>query len=174
MRKTHLVILISIMLLLVAGQVSANMTIPNAFSGGTPAVAAEVNENFATIEEAMPGLEFSTGGFFGLASLKSTVDSLQITAPTSGYIVVSAFGNVTCNNAASSSTLTLENETEAQETNLWTNTVETTSWHRYYITHVFTVGAGTDTINLNGYCSGLATGSINVSSFYAIFIPNRY
>jgi hypothetical protein len=169
----------TLLVLLACPQAWAQLTIPNTFTPGTPAVADEVNENFEAVATAVnggPGVEFVNNvGNVTITNVDSLVTSIDVAAPAAGYLVVDAAGSAACSNATSltirlhnattlvSSPMTFENRPAAIQ-----------GLTMYYASHyVFAVDAGSNVIQLTGSCS-IGTGAMNANSLSAVFVPTRY
>ncbi len=81
------------------GQSYAAVTIPNTFSAGTPAVAAQVNDNFTAVGNQMPAVKQvpATDWITGVSTTSANLQSITITPPGSGFVIVTASGTVTYN-----------------------------------------------------------------------------
>jgi hypothetical protein len=173
MKKLVLTLCIGLLTIFSASIVQANMTIPNTFTSGTPAHADSVNDNFTAIEIAMPGIEFIDTPIHTAVGFPSAVaSSIQVTAPTDGFLFVHAWGNGNCSTMSENFMLQLENETTGVITGTAVNHRNTNHYQHFSISHVFVVGPGTDKINLLARCD--TSGLIGVNTLTAIFLPNRY
>lgn len=103
----------------------------------------------------------------------SVLDSLTINAPTSGYLIVNATGNVTIDTGASYLVLQLQNTTTGAISGSYYQDQTAGDWIYYGLSYVFQVSSGNNVINLTGHVNS-ATGMINIRSFYAIFLANNY
>jgi hypothetical protein len=73
----------------VQGALAQTVTIPNAFTAGTPAKAEQVNANFSAVANAV------NSGAQNIAALQTTVTTIQSTP--AGAVVVSVAGvNIVC------------------------------------------------------------------------------
>ena len=150
------------------------------FSAGDTLSAADMNSRFNTIRSAvndndtrMPGIEFIDANIAtALTGTLAAVASITVTAPAAGFLYVNAFGNISCD-TANSNRVVLRNNTDSVETLLFVDSKDANVFHRYSISHVFPVGAGTDEIQVRSRCTGGTAGTINVESLSAIFIPRR-
>ena len=159
---------------------SGNLTIPNTFTAGNPAVAADVNANFAATETAVnskqdlataAGVEFVGFTSFSIPANGGTAATIAVTAPAAGFLIVTAYGNANCA-VAGNFTAQLQNATTSTTTVSTFDTRATTAFQYYSVHTVFTVTAGVQTLNVLASC-GVNTGFINVNTFSAIFIANR-
>ena len=75
------------------GQSYAAVTIPNTFSAGTPAVAAQVNDNFTAVGNQMPAVKQAPAYDWVLMTAASgNLESITITPPGNGFVIVTATG----------------------------------------------------------------------------------
>lgn len=78
---------LSLMMFCVGGVWAAELTIPNVFVGGTPAVADDVNDNFDAVESAVQSIESSYTSFghlnYGSVSVTTTWTALSTGGPHS-------------------------------------------------------------------------------------------
>ena len=75
------------------GQSYAAVTIPNTFSAGTPAVAAQVNDNFTAVGNQMPAVKQAPAyNWVMMTAVSGNLESITITPPGSGFVIVTATG----------------------------------------------------------------------------------
>jgi len=142
--------------------------VPFTFATGTPALASEVNANFA----AVAGVEFIGNAFGAITATDTVVRTIDVTVPTAGFLIVTGFGNSTCT-AVTSFVAYLQNATTGVSSPTFIDARAAANF-QYYSTHfVFSVAAGIHTLNLRSFCTGGGTGSIN-GAMHAIFMANRY
>ncbi|MBI5043168.1 MAG: hypothetical protein HZC10_04930 [Nitrospirae bacterium] len=71
----------------------AAVTVPNTFSSGTTISSSQVNANFTALGNAMPAVKTaSLGASATLTGSYSNVGSLTVTAPTAGFVQLTATG----------------------------------------------------------------------------------
>jgi hypothetical protein len=169
---------------------SAEVTIPNTFTSGTKAVAAEVNENFDAVAEAIS--QNQTGAGITLDPLHSRIGqsyvsvvpvaSVTITVPSAGYVIVTHSGSAVTFSEPNTINLGVGDTELAMDTSVSAGSLDDTSTRRhqytYSVSNMYLVpSAGTYTYY------GLAqknlifnAGSVNVSpqSLIALFVPNQY
>jgi hypothetical protein len=169
----------SLLVVLVCPQAWGQLTIPNTFTPGTPAVAAEMNENFQAVATAVnsgAGVEFVNNvGNMAITNIDTLVASIDVAAPVAGYLIVNASGSAVCSNATSL-TIRLHNATTAvsSPSTFENRPVAIQGLTMYYSTHyVFDVSAGSNVIQLTGSCI-IGTGAMNANSLSALFVPTRY
>lgn len=169
----------TLLVLLVCPQASAQLTIPNTFTPGTPAVADEVNENFEAVATAVnsgAGVEFVNDvGNVTITNIDTLVASIDVAAPATGYLIVDAAGSAACSNATSL-TIRLHNATSiaSSPATFENRPAAIQGLTMYYATHyVFAVSGGSNVIQLTGSCS-IGTGTMNANSLSAVFVPTRY
>lgn len=132
-------------------------------------IKTAVNDN----DTRMPGIEFNdTLVTQVLTGTTVAAATLNVTAPTSGFLYVNAFGNISCD-VANSSRVVLRNDTDAVEGAFFVHSHNANEFHRYSVSAVYPVTAGTKVIQALSRCTGGTAGSVNVESFSAIFIPRR-
>jgi hypothetical protein len=150
------------------------------FNAGDTVSAAAMNSRFNTIRDAvndndtrMPGIELIDSPVaVSLTGTAAAVATINVTAPAAGFLYVNAFGNISCD-TANSSRVVLRNDTDNVEGPFYVHSHNANEFHRYSISHVFPVGAGTDAIQLLSRCTGGTAGTINVETLTAIYIPRR-
>ena len=132
-------------------------------------IKTAVNDN----DTRMPGIEFNNANVFAsLTGTSAAIVTLNVTAPTSGFLYVNAFGNISCD-VANGSRVVLRNNTDSVEGTYFVHSHNANEYHRYSVSAVFPVTAGTKAIQALSRCTGGTAGGINVESFSAIFIPRR-
>lgn len=166
------------LLVFACSQAWAQLTIPNTFTANTPAVAAQVNANFAAVAAAVnsgAGVEFvNEGSLTAIGTSDTTVATISVAAPTAGFLIATSMGSATCTNAASLF-VRLHNITTAVSTSVILGENRPTAGQvgYYSINYVFAANAGTNTVTLTGNCTGVG-GSMTALTLNAIFVPNRY
>ena len=70
----------------------AAVTVPNTFSSGTTISSTEVNNNFTALGNAMPAGKTAEATSLALGGTYSNIITLPITAPTAGYVFLTANG----------------------------------------------------------------------------------
>ena len=184
MTKVLKACLCSLMALVALPAWGVDLTIPNTFTAGTPAVAAEVNANFTATATAVnskqdkvsaAGVEFvNDGTITAIGTSDTTVATITVDAPVAGFLVANSMGSATCTNAASL-TVRLHNTNPAVSTSaiLGENRPTAGQVAYYSISYVFAANQGANTVTVTGNCTG-AGGSMTVLTLNAIFVPNRY
>jgi len=164
--------------------VGAGFGDPNTFVADTPAVAADVNANFAATAAAVnskqdrasgAGVEFvNDGTLTGIAVNDTPVATINVDVPAAGFLIANSMGTATCTNAASLF-VRLHNLTTAVSTSaiLGENRPVAGQIGYYSINYVFAVVAGLNTLTVTGSCT-IAGGSMTALTLNAIFVPNRY
>jgi len=99
---SFLVIASAALLLILPATGRADVAVPNTFTSGTTISSSQVNANFSTLANAMPGAKISTGTF--LTSITGTVSnnatsimSISVTPPVSGNVIVIGSGAIVIN-----------------------------------------------------------------------------
>jgi len=98
---------LAVFLVIGGGARAGQLTIPNSFTSGTAASAADVNANFTAVETAvndndtrltgMPGIEYrydSSGTSLTAAYSNAGAQSITVSAPAAGYIHVQLSGTM--------------------------------------------------------------------------------
>lgn len=139
------------------GMSYAAVTIPNSFTDGTPAVAAQVNANFSALANAMPAVKsVNTPHLAAVASTTGeNIASITVTAPVDGQIVLDASGDIGINQTVAANNFVYTYlTTTSGGTSTTTKSffaLDTTggaanrSWGNLHLTGVFPVTAGTPT-----------------------------
>lgn len=166
----------------------AAVTIPNSFTDGTPAVAAQVNANFSALANAMPAVK--TVNTPHAAAVTSTtgenIASITVTAPVDGQIVLDASGDIGINQTVVANNYVytyLATTTGGTSTTKSFFVLDTTggapnrSWGNLHLTGVFPVTAGTPTtfyLTANRDSSGLNAIFVGygMARLTATFIPS--
>lgn len=67
--------------------------IPNTFTAGTPASAADVNANFSAVEASIPGINVSDDQTYSpVSATAGTVAQITVTPPANGYVLLQYSG----------------------------------------------------------------------------------
>ena len=145
---------------------------------GTAHLVIDVMGYYYDVDDA-PGIEFQNDGSGGasLSNVLQTRGSLNVTAPASGFVYVVATGDIDCaptafaevglRNVTTGTTLNDVDLEPPQGTPVGGVGVG------FAVSGVFSVGAGTDTIELRARCSS-GTGTIEVVGFSAMYFGRRY
>jgi hypothetical protein len=186
MKRVYFAAFLFLAIVFIASGVQANMTIPNSFTSGTPAIAAEVNDNFDAVATAMPGVAQQTFNGFALFSsaVLETVISRAITAPTAGYVLAMASGMLYTNHIngtdsegylgiSLNSTTTMGNTMDsyiripsATATGFW--------YMPFSVQGVFTVTQGTNTFRILGRNTAANAVGWWDPKLSLLFVPNTY
>jgi hypothetical protein len=168
----------TVLLVSACPQAWAQLIIPNTFTAGTPAVAVQVNQNFTAVATAVnsgAGVEFANdGSLTAIGIVDTTVATIDVTVPATGFLIANSMGSATCTNPASFF-VRLHNTTTAISTSaiLGENRPTGGQIGYYSITYVFAVNAGVNTLNVTGSCTA-GGGSMTALTLNAIFVPTRY
>lgn len=175
----------------------AAVTIPNSFSDGDVISASEMNANFAAVKAAVDANESAVAslqtaqpgaaqvlGSTGSTSVDTTMGSvlsLDVTAPATGYAVVTAAGEVAL--AHTSGTTTYINQIGIGPTATSLPTIDQvdiqmpsaaasgTYYQSFSVTRVFPVSAGTTTFYLDAVKGAGGTIYLNNMRMTAIYLP---
>ena len=165
----------------------ADVTLPNSFTAGLPAVASQVNANFTAVANQMPAVKtVEIGGGAAIPSTTSQMMQITVTTPAAGSVIVYASGSIYLN-VASASAQTIR--TKVSQTSADTTETPGIQFVRspsitatgaahlfpFSIVKVFPASAGAHTYYLNmWHQSGSATGaaSIDDTTLTAVFVPN--
>ncbi len=179
--------LLTIVFLGIAVIAYAAVNIPNTFAPNTTISASQVNANFTAVANQMPGVEYSyDGSYISVPGSDTVILSVDVTAPTDGYIAVSFSGiakfnhtngardsiratlSTTCPGAVEGSTVGFRYSSipSAAPTGDYYNTIATNN--------VFAVSAGATTICLIAETFDALTVEIGYPVLQAIFVPNRF
>jgi len=108
-----------------------------------------------------------------LTGTDTVFQTLDITAPASGYLIVHAEGNRNCGTTTSSFFMSLVNTTTGDSSAARSMEANVGIWSGYNTSFVFAVSAGSNVINFHAYCSGAtASGLIWITTMYGMFVPN--
>jgi hypothetical protein len=144
--------------------------VPHTFAPNTPALASEVNTNFG----AVAGGEFINSFNADITNVETTVRTIDVTVPTAGFLIATAYGNSQCDQAGIF-IVRIQNATTGAISNSTFDNRPVVNYYYYSVHFVFSVAAGVNTLNVRAYCSaGATTGNMNINTFYAIFMANRY
>jgi hypothetical protein len=158
--------------------IAQNVTVPNTFSAGTIAKAAEVNADFDALVKAFPGVSYKVinGTSPAVTSSYSTVNSITINAPRAGYALVRFIGSISLNASeqpliavSSSSSASSGGEASVfKSTDAWVTSISTEN--------VFAVGAaGSATYYLLAKSLGSGFTITNIQGMLTVeFFPNTY
>ena len=176
---------------------SAAVTIPNNFADGDIISAAQMNANFAAVkaavdtnESAVAGLQTAQPGAAqvlgttlttAVGTTLSSVLSLDVVAPATGYAVVTAAGEVQLSHTSGTATYIDELGIGPSATSLPTidqvdilmpSTAATGSYYQAFsVTRVFAVSAGTTTFYLDAVKGPGGSISLNNMRMTAIYLP---
>ena len=133
-----------------------------------------------------PGVEYSNASSRNIATIstnpssKTNLTSFTLSAPTSGYVIVNAFGWVDPETAHHWVRPCISNISGGSHCSSWAPIIESNTTgnyeneKRYALTNVYTVSPGSTTYYLKANRSSSATGTIAWEDFYGIFVPTRY
>jgi len=119
------------------------------------------------------GVEFVNNASTTLGNSAATVSTIAVTAPATGFLIATAYGNANCSAGGTFLVVTLQNATTAINSPSTFDDRAGTEFRYYSVHYVFSVNPGVNTLNVRANC-GTGTGFINVNTFSAIFVPNRY
>ena len=119
------------------------------------------------------GVEFANNVSVSLGSTAAAVSTIAVTAPAAGFLIATAYGNASCGAGGTFLVVTLQNATTSVNSPSTFDSRATSEFRYYSVHYVFSVNAGVNTLNVMASC-GSGTGFINVNTFNAIFVPNRY
>lgn len=161
-----------------AAYADSNVTVPNTFSSGTTAKAAEVNADFDALVKAVPGVKVVDASLSS-ASLTTTwtnVGQIAIAAPRAGYVIVKSNGyiNLSANQYAQVAVSDSSTALGTGSHYLQIGATGTYAQIPYNVEYVFTVSAGSATYYL--VCRGTSSFTLESISgvIVAEFIPNSY
>ncbi len=166
----------------------AAVNIPNTFAPNTTISASQVNANFTAVANQMPGVEYSSNESYISVTTDSVVLSVDVTAPTEGYIVASFTGtskfdhtNGTTQNLRMNLSTTCPTTVGANPGGFRYSAIPSEApTGGYYSTigtnYVFQVAAGTTTVCLVAESTSGALNSVEIGYpvLQAIFVPNRF
>ena len=137
----------------------------------------DTNTNYEGVDFASSSSDISVG------STASTVISVAVTAPTSGFVIVNFSSTVRVNHVSGTqdnvrlwlaTSLTANTFDESWRFfRVFTSEANDTYWSSLHSQNVFPVNAGTTTFYARGDSSS-NTGIFRNTSMNAIFVPNRY
>lgn len=93
---SFLVIASAALLLILPATGRADVAVPNTFTSGTTISSSQVNANFSTLANAMPGVKKTVAqGIHVITSTTGALVSLAVTPPTDGQVIVIGTGTIT-------------------------------------------------------------------------------
>lgn len=160
-----------------ASGLTAEVSIPNTFTAGDTASAAQVNENFTALKNAMGGIEWenisqTNVNFHDV----TTIATVTLVAPTDGYVVVHFDGQAI---PASGDRLVLAaSDDESWHVNDGAISIFGDGHsHSFSHTRIYPVSAGSHDFHAVGQVY-VDTAGNDIASVYATltatFYPNRY
>lgn len=169
---------IGLMVGMVSG-LTAEVNVPNTFTAGESASAAQVNENFTTLKD---GVNANTARLSGIKHIEpakltltgdpQSLESITVNVPTDGYIHLTATGNIHINNKTNATAaliyIWITDEADGgtsgllMDSQLYLQPSHTgLSYHKYMLQRVFPVSQGENTF----YVRSLKVGtSLNAST----------
>ena len=97
-RYSNVMMMLSAALLLILPAIGrADVTVPNTFTSGTSISSSQVNANFSTLANAMPGAKKTVAqGYIAISSTTgASLVSLAVTPPADGQVIVIGTGTIT-------------------------------------------------------------------------------
>lgn len=119
------------------------------------------------------GVEFANNISVSFGSTAATVSTITVTVPVAGFLIANTHGNANCSAGGTFLVVTLQNATTAVNSPSTFDDRTGTEFRYFTVSYVFSVNPGANTLNVRANC-GSGTGFINVNTFSAIFVPNRY
>jgi hypothetical protein len=154
------------------------VVLPNTFVTGTTAKASEVNANFDKLAKALPGANWYwfQGTTPTIGTSVTSLGSLTINAPSSGWILLTFSGSVSWTAAGSEIWFAASgNNTQLQGPCARVPSTGTATLANFSTQLLYAINAGSNTFYANGrVLSGSSTQVTLQASLTAVFFPTGY